>query len=158
MRNEPDVDPALKRPLEVTGVVALVCAAGFLVVDDEEEEKVAIAFSFSLLGENDADFLTTPPLCTVPLRALPWPPTLTGAMTMVGFSGSFFSTTSGEGGDAGDSFSSDSSSPLSLTAEGVSTSWGSIPCTCIESSMRFIPMPMLERSIGIPPYPPISMP
>ena len=61
MTNAPDLDPVLKRPLEMAGVVASVCAAAFLDDDDEAEEKVVvIKFSFSLLAEDDADFLTTP--------------------------------------------------------------------------------------------------
>lgn len=36
--------------------------------------------------EETSCFLVTPPPCTVPLRALPWPPTLTGEMESAGLS------------------------------------------------------------------------
>jgi len=43
------------------GVVVSVCGAAFLEGDDEAEEMVLmLKFSFSLLAEDDADFLTTP--------------------------------------------------------------------------------------------------
>ena len=60
MTNGPDLDPVLRIPLEVAGVVASICAAAFLDDDDEAEERVVVTkFSFSLLAEEDADFLTT---------------------------------------------------------------------------------------------------
>ena len=59
--NAPDLDPVLQIPLEVAGVVASIYAAALVDDDDEAEERVVvIKFSFSLLAEDDTDFLTTP--------------------------------------------------------------------------------------------------
>lgn len=121
--------------------------------------RAAFSLSFSTgAGAGGADFFTTPPPSTVPFRALPCPPALTGTISgscscscccefEFEFAGEIASP------DSGDDDASCSSSPKSLVVFplllGLPNSWGSMPIPKSVAPLEaYPPEPVPKKSYG----------